>query len=122
MLPKKDWIIRDYMKKCGSETLIVAENRIIKVLKDPLRNMRYKLWIEMDRIRGIDFTEQVDLNDLNLSSLRSSRYHAVTPRLKRLLRNMDISQKDEFLDLGCGKGKALYFASKCGFGKIWGLK
>lgn len=102
--------------------MIITESVIAKRIKEPFRILRYRIWILIDKIRGVDFTAQVNLNDLKLDSSRSTRYQAVTPRLLRLLKNLRITEEDEFLDLGCGKGKALYFASKMRFRELYGVE
>lgn len=102
--------------------MIIKENIFVKIFKDPIRVLRYKIWVLIDKVRGVDFTAQVNLEDLQLDSTRSTRYQAVTPRLTKLLKTMKILSTDEFLDLGCGKGKALYYASKAKYRKLWGVE
>lgn len=93
-----------------------------EAIKNPLRRGRYKLWIFIEKFRGIDFTTYVGLDDLKLSAQRSNYYLAVTPRLKRLLKTFNITDKDCIVDLGCGKGKALYYMHSFDFCKIYGVE
>ncbi len=91
-------------------------------LKTPLRTLRYKYWIIKEKIQGVDFTTQVNLDQIGIAPERGNRYQASVPRMKRLFDRFGITDRDVFLDLGCGKGKAMWYVAKYPFGKILGVE
>lgn len=66
--------------------------------------------------KGLDYTGRIESQD---SSFRG--YEGCYP-IRSLLSKMNISDKDSILDIGCGKGLALYYASIFGFGRIDGIE
>lgn len=78
---------------------------------------------KIEKLRGIDFTEPLELKSLNLSADNSYGYQTTTyKRMKTIFSAFNITKNDTIIDLGCGKGKALYEMSKFYFNKIDGVE
>lgn len=92
----------------------------IKRLVHRYRLIRYHFFMFVDRLRKIDLTEAVNVEDLHLTS-DSHMYYASSPALKRVLKRLKIKSTDRILDIGCGKGRALYYMSKFPFEMIAGV-
>ena len=73
-----------------------------------------------EKILGLDFESRVDVyeEDHNYYSPTSFMSRVV---LKKYFRSK-ITSSDAIIDVGCGKGKMLYFFSKFPFKKIRGLE
>jgi len=79
----------------------------------------------LDRISGIDTSDDVWHEQLQFSPDRGTEY---TPtswlallRLKAILEDMDISEKDTFIDFGSGKGRVLFLAAHYAFRMVIGV-
>jgi len=76
-------------------------------------------WLVLEKPRGLDFSMRV-------KSIESSGYHgyALTSQkaFKNMLQGLPISSGDSFIDIGCGKGAVLNYASRLGFGKVSGIE
>lgn len=70
----------------------------------------------LKKMSGLDYTGRIENDDKRLRG-----YEGCYP-VKRILTKMKISSKDAVLDIGCGKGLFLYYATKFGFGKIDGIE
>ena len=58
---------------------------------------------------------------MNFDESHGNQYQpSTTANLKRVLKRMSISKEDVILDIGCGKGRAMYIMSQFEFGKIRG--
>ena len=67
----------------------------------------------------VDFASQnTDRSDLN--HLISNHYSPSSNGLVHILKKMDIKRTDKIIDIGCGKGKAMYMMSKFSFCQIDG--
>lgn len=86
-----------------------------------LRYFKYRIRIIWDALREVDFVSQFDIEDLELDEKKSHRYQAVPSNIKKILKRMKISCEDSFLDFGCGKGLACYYAAHMPFNKIYGV-
>lgn len=75
-----------------------------------------------DRIfRGnADFSGWVSQENAGLSQDHGNQYQPSTDALVRILKRYPISQEDRILDIGCGKGKAMYLMSRYPFGAVRG--
>ena len=73
-----------------------------------LRFLKYK--------KGLDFTGRI-----NDSDVQKRGYEGCYP-VNSILKKLHIQQNDAILDIGCGKGLFLYYASKYPFFKIDGLE
>lgn len=70
----------------------------------------------LNRFKNLDFTGRIK-ND----STRFYGYEGCYP-VKKILRKLKITEKDSILDIGCGKGLFLYYASEFDFNKIDGIE
>lgn len=84
--------------------------------------MRYHFLIFIDRLRKIDLTEAVSVEELRLNPELSQMYYASSPTLKKVLKRLKIRTSDKIIDMGCGKGRALYYMSKFPFQYIAGVE
>ena len=94
---------------------------VIKHIVHRYRLMRYHFLVLVDRLRDIDLTEAVSVDELKLDPNESHMYYASSPALKRVLKRLKITPSDQIVDIGCGKGRALYYMSKFPFKKIAGV-
>jgi SAM-dependent methyltransferase len=77
----------------------------------------------VDRALGIDTAGKVDLADLGLADPERVGYEAGSwLDLPRVLRPGEVTRDDVFLDLGCGKGRAVLMASLYPFGRVTGVE
>ena len=82
----------------------------------------------MDRAFGIETRRVIDLDALDLSSARhreSVLYQATPyPAIRKAIDALPIGAKDAytFVDVGCGKGRALVVAAAAGFGRVVGVE
>lgn len=92
-----------------------------KRFKEFLRNMFLALQIVVDKIRGVDFAVPVYHDEINHVQTMSS-----TPMIKFVLRRYfkkeNITNDDAIMDVGCGKGRMVYFFTKFPFGAVGGLE
>jgi len=51
---------------------------------------------------------------------KGNKYQPSTDSLKKVLKKMKVTNKDSIIDIGCGKGKALYIMSRFPFFKVGG--
>lgn len=97
-------------------------NRTIKKLRTPPAEDD-----DFDAVHGTDTREIIKiykLDSVNSSYIYSHGYDACDiVRLSRDLSFVPITrEKYEFIDIGCGKGRALIFAAEMGFGKVTGVE
>lgn len=78
-------------------------------------------WLIFEKPRGLDFSMRVKARKI---SGTGNHGYALTSRraLKNLLRDLSINREDGFLDIGCGKGGVLCYASEFDFGRIGGIE
>jgi SAM-dependent methyltransferase len=77
----------------------------------------------IDIIHGTDTEDNVSIEELKLTPEKSVYYNPVDWfSLKYILKNMTIHRNDCFIDIGCGKGRAMMIASKFSFSKILGVE
>lgn len=67
-------------------------------------------------LTGLDFTGRVETVETGLNG-----YEGCYP-LNALLKHLNITEADSIIDIGCGKGLFLYYASGFRFGRIDGLE
>lgn len=103
----------------------VAVIRVIRtkkrMLKKIFRNIFLNLQILLDRMRGVDFSIPVYHKEENHVQSMSST-PLIAGILKKFLRNEHITPDDAIIDVGCGKGRMVYFFSKFPFGQVAGLE
>lgn len=73
-----------------------------------------------EKIHGIDFVITESMPEEGHSSYEQSSLYS--RRLIRKYLEGKITKSDAIIDVGCGKGKMLYFFSKLPFGKVRGLE
>jgi SAM-dependent methyltransferase len=77
----------------------------------------------VDRSLGIETAVKVNLADLGLAHPERVGYEAgIWLDLPRVLHRGEVGRDDVFLDLGCGKGRAVLTASLLPFGRITGVE
>jgi SAM-dependent methyltransferase len=77
----------------------------------------------VDRSLGIETAVKVNLADLELAHPERVGYEAGSwLDLPRVLHRGEVGRDDVFLDLGCGKGRAVLLASLLPFGRITGVE
>lgn len=69
---------------------------------------------------GCDFSEWVLQKDMGFEADKGNQYQPSSDGLKKVLKKCNISKEDAIVDIGCGKGKAMYLMSQFPFGKIEG--
>lgn len=67
-----------------------------------------------------DFSTWVIPKEIVENEEKGNKYQPSTDRLKKVLKKMNITNQDSIIDIGCGKGKALYIMSKFPFKQISG--
>lgn len=76
-----------------------------------------------EKLSGIDFTKGLTLEELGLTKEEGNIYAAsASYDLRKVLKSLEIKTTDAILDLGCGKGAAMYEMSKFPFAKIAGVE
>lgn len=82
-----------------------------------LQYYKKSAYLELLKIcKGLDYTGRIESH---ISSLRG--YEGCYP-IKGLLKKINITSEDRFLDIGCGKGLSLYYSSKFDFKRIDGIE
>ena len=90
-------------------------------------NLLCKIWQFCDSIKdrlfrkNCDFSTWIIPKELEGNEEKGNKYQPSTDNLKKVLKKMNVSNKDSIIDIGCGKGKALYMMSKFPFRKISGF-
>lgn len=89
-------------------------------------NLLCKIWQFFASIKdsiiykGCDFGTWMVPKELVGHEDKGNKYQPSTDSLKRVLKRFTITKNDRILDIGCGKGKAMYLMSKFSFGEIYG--
>ena len=77
---------------------------------------------KFDRVHGTDFSGRLLWDEIGTTRNRANSYLA-SPRteLNKILKNSKLSPDDTVVDMGCGKGYAMYLISSSGVSKVgWG--
>ena len=69
---------------------------------------------------GGDFSGWESNSSLGISEKEGNKYQPSSDRIKKVLKELDIKSADSIIDIGCGKGRAMYMMSKFPFRKIVG--
>lgn len=69
---------------------------------------------------GVDFGGTIEVEDMGLDKTRGFKYQGANEYICDLLDKLEITESDAMLDIGCGKGKAMYFFTRNKFSKIGG--
>lgn len=99
-------------------------NILSMTLKTILRLNRYRCIVVFERLRGVDFSKQMDNKQTSVKEsdgvyFSSSAYF---PELKRVLDDLHISVEDSILDYGSGKGATLVLFRKYRFKMVAGVE
>ena len=63
-----------------------------------------------------DFSEWMSQEEAGFSEGKGNQYQPSTDALVKVLKKFPVSEKDAILDMGCGKGKAMYLMRRFPFG------
>lgn len=81
--------------------------------------------IKGEKKYGINTTgadELMNLEQLGIDISHATLYMPVSySLLEEIFEQLSISSRNHFLDIGCGKGRALCMAAHCGFTKVTGI-
>ncbi|MEE1946847.1 hypothetical protein VRU48_17105 [Pedobacter sp. KR3-3] len=93
-------------------------------IKSFLRKNRYRLLVIFERLRGLDFSKQLDNERIGVNKSEGNYFSssAYFEELRTLLRELNISSKDGIFDFGFGKGATLVLFNKFPFGRIAGVE
>lgn len=95
-------------------------------MKTPLYGMLCGIWQRFaclnDRFfrKNADFSGWMTQESAGFTKNHGNQYQPTTDALVRILKRFPISREDHILDIGCGKGKAMYLMSRFPFGSIRG--
>ena len=85
-------------------------------------NRNLKKVEQFDNVNGTNFSGRMYWDEIGTTVERANDYSPTPDKLIETLEKFHISAKDAILDLGSGKGYAMYLMSKYGFGKIGGVE
>jgi SAM-dependent methyltransferase len=92
-----------------------------------LYNVACKVYISLSSLfdkkldENIDFAQWVSKKELNFVNGEGNQYMPSTFHLKAVLKKLNINKNDKVLDVGCGKGKAMYMMSLFPFERVDGI-
>ena len=95
-------------------------------MSDFIWNMLRRVWqagaVANDRLfrHGCDFSRWATQEELGFAKSAGNQYQPSDGGLKKLLKKFHITPEDAIIDIGCGKGKAMYLMSRFPFGRIAG--
>lgn len=75
-----------------------------------------------DKRNGTNFGGRLYQNEIGTTKERANDYSPSPKDLIKLLKKSSIDKKDKIVDMGCGKGYAMFIMSKYGFGKVGGVE
>ncbi len=85
-----------------------------------------RAWIKrdmrLDNKLGVDFSMWESNDETGVSEERGNQYQPSTDALARVLAKLPVTERDCILDIGCGKGKAMYWMSQFPFARVDGLE
>ena len=92
---------------------------LFRCVYGPIEKTIYQFLLLLGRMRGLDFYRIVEyqIDD-------GCDYECTHLRMHRMLRSIcrDARPEDSLLDVGCGKGRMLWFFSRCGFQRVDGIE
>lgn len=96
--------------------------RVPVIESDIGASLEVVLGSDFEKCLGIDFERIVNPDEIGLDRT-ASRYQAtMRETFFSLMASVDIDQDRIFVDIGCGKGKILYYASQLGYRKCIGIE
>lgn len=94
------------------------KSRLLKLLRS--------LWIwkdqRLDKKLGVDFSIWETNAKTGVEPLQGNQYQPSTNGLRKVLKKLPITEKDAIIDIGCGKGKAMYMLRQFPFFRVDGLE
>lgn len=112
--------ISDSIRRSYKRGLFVSITMLLYYFIYSFRN----IWFDLKY--GTDTRQSIEINKLGIdieTQRRSVRYQVTdTLKLIKVLKKIRIPGSGVFVDLGCGKGKALLIASEVGFKKARGIE
>ena len=85
-------------------------------------NKNLRKVVEFDNNHGTDFSGRIYQDELGTTKERANDYSPSPDKLIKCLEKMNINSSDSIVDMGCGKGYAMYIMSGFAFGKIGGVE
>lgn len=70
--------------------------------------------------KNADFSGWMKQEEAGFTEKQGNQYQPCTNQLEKVLQKFSICKEDAILDIGCGKGKAMYLMSRFPFRKIQG--
>ena len=91
-------------------------------LQNAFRSVWQRFACLNDRIfrGGADFSAWMTQETAGFSEEHGNQYQPSTDGLAGILKKLPVGEDDRILDIGCGKGKAMYIMSRFPFGRIRG--
>lgn len=97
-------------------SIILVAKRIIGLVFQKI-----EIIIDLTFRRGCDFSKWVEMNDIGFSEIKGNKYQPSFVNLDRIIRKFyQITKNDSIIDIGCGKGYAMYRMHNLDFGIIDG--
>ena len=99
--------------------------RVLFALSNPgiyARNLSYRVNCAFEKFKGLDFSRMESARELNLPANSWNYETSGNKYLWQVFKTFSIQHSDSVLDIGCGKGHALYTFAKIGFVKIAGIE
>ena len=71
---------------------------------------------------GCDFSKWVEMDDIGFGDDKGNKYQPVFVKVDRKIgKYYTVTKDDSVIDIGCGKGYAMYRLRRLGFGKVGGF-
>lgn len=70
--------------------------------------------------KNADFSGWMKQEEAGFTEQQGNQYQPCTSQLRKVLKKLSVCKEDAILDIGCGKGKAMYLMSRFPFRKIRG--
>lgn len=88
-----------------------------------INNIAYKIKCKYESARGLDFSKNVTLSELNYDDQQSWGYETSANKyLDVVLESLKITHNDSIIDIGCGKGHVLTKFNNYKYNRIAGVE
>lgn len=88
--------------------------------------MAGRLWqwcaARIERLCGVDFSGWETMESLGFDAQRGNQYQPSARGIEALLKKLPITPGDAVIDIGCGKGKAMYLLGRLPFRTVAGIE
>lgn len=78
--------------------------------------------VEFDRVHGTDFSGRLYQNEIGTTKERANDYSPSPDDLIKMLKKRNLDGSDSIVDMGCGKGYAMYLMARHNFSKVGGVE